>query len=229
MEVSGLLFDMDDVLYDDTLWHRWLFQLLSRMGLRVQFRSFFRVWQQEYLDEVNRGRRDYWEALGSFLVSSGLSSCQAEEVLVASHARRDRILKGVRPLPGVARTTAKLNGIGVPLAVLSNSALSAAQIQKFLSQLGFSGRFETVVSSNDLGVTKPNQASYQAALAAMHMDAGEVAFVGHDARELQGAKDAGMQTIGVNRDPNASADLNIDHFDQLLSLIRYRSMHSLAG
>jgi len=229
MEVRGLLFDMDGVLYDDTLWHRWLFQLLSRMGLHAQFRAFFRVWEREYLDAVNRGQRDYWEALRSFLMSSGLTSCQAEEVLVASHARKDRILERIRPLPGVAKTTAKLNSIGVPLAVLSNSACSSDQIQKLLQRLGLSDRFYRVVSSYDLGVTKPDQASYQAALAAMQMDAREVAFVGHDAKELIGAKQVGMPTIAVNHEPNAMADVNLDNFDQLLSVIRYRSMHSLAG
>lgn len=31
----GLLFDMGDVLYDATVWRRWLLQLLHKMGLHT--------------------------------------------------------------------------------------------------------------------------------------------------------------------------------------------------
>ena len=41
--VRGLVFDMGDVLFDATVWRRWLLQQLQRMGLQAGYRSFFDV------------------------------------------------------------------------------------------------------------------------------------------------------------------------------------------
>src|SRR5687768_3292479 len=67
--VRGLLFDMGDVLYDATLWRRWLLQILARMGVHATYRDFYRVWDHDYLRAVHRGERDYHEAFSAFLQS----------------------------------------------------------------------------------------------------------------------------------------------------------------
>src|SRR3981081_3849051 len=56
--VKGLVFDMDDVLYDATLWRRWLLQLLGRLGLKADYHTFYRTWDAEFLADVHRGRRE---------------------------------------------------------------------------------------------------------------------------------------------------------------------------
>src|SRR5688572_21192831 len=65
--VRGLVFDMGDVLYDATLWRRWLLQLLQRLGHLYSYREFYQVWDRDYLDLVHRGKREYREAFASFL------------------------------------------------------------------------------------------------------------------------------------------------------------------
>jgi len=67
--VSGLLFDVGGVLYDDTVWSRWLLKLLTRLGLHTSYTPFFRVWQREYLQRVTCGELEYWQALRLFLRS----------------------------------------------------------------------------------------------------------------------------------------------------------------
>ena len=93
---DGLIFDMGDVLYDATVWRRWLIQLLHRMGLNTRYRSFFKVWEREYLDDVHRGLRDYGEAFQAFLLAAGLSRGHIDEVVAASHARKREIEAGTR-------------------------------------------------------------------------------------------------------------------------------------
>src|SRR5690348_9183710 len=102
--VRGLLFDMGDVLHDATLWRRWLFQLLGRIGLNARYRTLFRVWDEEFLGDVYRGRREYGEAFHAFLLSLGLSRGQIDEVQAASQARKRELELNVRPLPGVRDT-----------------------------------------------------------------------------------------------------------------------------
>ena len=56
-EVRGAMFDMCNVLCDETAWRRWILQLLTHMGLKTRPECLFRVWDRDYLDDVNRGLR----------------------------------------------------------------------------------------------------------------------------------------------------------------------------
>ena len=86
--VAGLLMDVAGVLYDDTIWSRWLFKLLARLGLHTNFLPFFRVFEREFGPRIKRGEFDYWQALRAFLRSAGLSKGQIDEVEAAGHARQ---------------------------------------------------------------------------------------------------------------------------------------------
>lgn len=228
MNVSGLLFDMDDVLYDATMWHRWLLQLLGRLGLHTHYRAFFCVWEREFLSEVYCGRRDYWDALRDFLQSSGLSRGQIDEVLAAGHARRRELQDSIRPLPGVLATIAKLHGMCVPMGILCNASCAAERLQRMLHTLGLGDRFQTVVSSFDLGCAKPAPRAYSEALNSLGLPAEQVAFVGHCAVELSGAKRAGMATIAFNHDADAVADRYVQRFDELLTVLNLELARAVA-
>jgi FMN phosphatase YigB (HAD superfamily) len=89
-----------------------------------------------------------------------------------------------------------------------------------LERLGLAGYLSTVVSSLDLAAALPDPANYQAALAAMSLAPEQVAFVGHDASELAGARALGMPTIAVNSDAASPADIHLDRFEQLSDCIR---------
>ncbi len=119
--VRGLLFDMGDVLYDATLWRRWLLQILARMGVHAAYREFYRVWDRDYLPAVHCGQRDYHEAFCAFLQSLGLARGVIEEIEAASQARRRELIATLRPLPGVRPTLCQLHAAGFPLGVLSDS------------------------------------------------------------------------------------------------------------
>jgi HAD superfamily hydrolase (TIGR01509 family) len=229
MDVAALLFDLDGVLYDDTVWYRWLFRLLGRMGLHTQYRAFFHVWQHEFLDDVHRGQRDFWDALRAFLLTSGLTTGQTDEVLAAGHARRRQLQESIRPLPGVLAVTAKLQARGIPLAILCNSAYPADDVAVLLRRLGLSGRFQPVLSSYDLHYTKPAPQSYRAALSALSLEPPQVAYVGHDDAELAGARAVGMQTIAINYDRDAEADCFLQGFHELRDVVRCKSLRLLAG
>lgn len=214
--VRGLLFDLDDVLYDDTVWRRWLLRLLTRMGLATHYHSFFRLWQDEYLDAVYRGRCEFEQAFRAFLRSAGMTPGQIDEVQAASQARRLELASSARPLPGVLSTVSRLHGAGLVLGIVSNSEKTSAELKGRLASWGMANYFRSVVSSIDLGQTKPAAVCYRTALSAMNIPAVETVFVGHDTAELSGARKAGLNTVAFNYDADALADVYLERFDELL-------------
>lgn len=226
--VQGLLFDMGDVLYDATVWRRWLLQLLHRMGLHTHYRSFFKIWDCDFLDDVHCGRREYSEAFQAFLFSAGLSRGQIDEVEAASQARKRTLEESVRPFPGVRATLERLHAAGMTLGVLSDSESTAEELRARLSQLGIGGFFSAIVSSIDLERTKPDSACYLTALGALGLTAAQTAFVGHDAEELAGAKAVGMLTLAFNYEPGVAADRHLSRFEELLSLTDRRAARTPA-
>ena len=217
--VRALMFDMGDVFYDATLWRRWLLQLLSRMGLHTNYRSFYRVWERDFLDPVHRGECELGEALRAFLRAVGLKRGQIDEVEAASQARRRELETGIRPLPGVRSTLKRLHAAGATLGVLCNAETSADGVSERLTTLGLDGLFKAVVSSFDLRRTKPDAECYLATLEAMQQTAAVTAFVGHDAIELAGAAAVGLRTVAFNADADAVADRAIGPFEELWDLV----------
>jgi FMN phosphatase YigB (HAD superfamily) len=224
--VSGVLFDMCNILYDDTVWRRWVLRLLARLGLSTNYCSFFRLWDREYLEDVHRGRRDFRQAFASFLQCAGLTSGQIDEVEAASHARRRYLESHSRPLPGVRNTLWRLHQKGLAFGVLCNSEYDAAALCKQLNRFGIEKFFTTVVSSIDMNCCMPEPAPYLAALEKMALTAEKAVFVGHDRLELAGAAAVGMSTVAFNFDHDAQADVHINRFEDLLEVLIPAQAHS---
>ena len=55
--------------------------------------------------------------------------------------------------------------MGLGLGLLADSELSAAELERHLTRLGFGGRFQFVLSSVELGTTKVEKDGYRAASA----------------------------------------------------------------
>ncbi|MEX2114044.1 MAG: HAD family hydrolase [Pirellulales bacterium] len=219
LAVDAILFDTADVLYDATDWPRTLVRLVNHLGVAVGYDGFVGRWERDFLAEVHRGRREYDEAFQSFLLSSGLSWAQIDEIEAASRIQRSHFQREARPLSGVVRTIALLRDSGLRLAAWADSPYPAAISIERLARLGLQGMFCEVLSSFDLEAAQPDPACYRAALAALQRPADRVAYVGHDAVHLSAAQDAGFRTIAFNHRSGANADFHLAAFDDLLSLL----------
>ncbi len=217
--LRGLVFEMTNVLYDATLWRREVVRLLARLGIPACYPAFFGRWDQEYLSDVNCGFRQFDEAFQAFLLASGLSWGQIDEIEAASAVRRKELEMGCRALPGVAATIAKLTQQGLPLVILADSPYPAGRLEAELGKLALGGCFQAVLSSFDLAATKPAAACYQSAIMACDIAAEELAFVGCDQDSLVGARACGLRTIAVNYQDDVAADARLSKFSELLDVV----------
>jgi len=227
--VEGLLLDTCDTLYDATGWQRWLLQVLRRLGLHTHYRCLFHVWEKDYLDAVYCGQRDPCDALRSFLQALGLGRGQIEEVATTCQARRLRWEAETRLLPGVKNALREIASAGIPLAIVSDTEHSSHILRERLEKMGLQNTLNAVVTSRDLGCTKPDPLCYETALKALGLHACQAAFVGHDGEELAGAARLGMQTIAFNPTEDVEANILITRFAELADLMVLPTYRNAAG
>jgi FMN phosphatase YigB (HAD superfamily) len=103
--------------------------------------------------------------------------------------------------------------------VLCDSEYPAFRLTDQLQRMGLAELLPIVISSVDLERTKPDPACYQSVLNALGLPARQVAYVGHDAEELAGARAIGMPTIAFNFSADAEADAYVTSFCEIIELV----------
>ena len=226
--IRGLIFDVGDVLYDGSLWRRWLLNLLARMNVHKPYTEFYQEWEHEYYLPACLGSGNNWVALQIYLKDLGLCPGQVDEICLAAQAREKNGLNRPQPFRGVRHTLAYLSNLGISLAALSNTELPEAELRQRLDTMQLGDYFDVVVSSRNCGAIKPQPGAYRAVLDRWQFDPAEVAFVGHDVEELSGAANVGLSTIAVFHEPQVVADWRLDDFPQLCFVTASQSLSRAA-
>jgi HAD superfamily hydrolase (TIGR01509 family) len=209
---------MANVLYDATLWWRWLAQLLARLHPSVDCKQLSQEWHSSYLSEVRCGRREFSEVFEAFLNHAGLPRGEVDEILAAGLSRRRDLEFEVFPYPGVKPTLQRLHQAGVPMAIISDSTNTSDELIERLARLGLAGYFDHVLSSVEVGAIKPAAICYESILSRLQIDRNRVWFIGHSEDELHGAAQCGLKTIGHNAPANIVCDGRVSRFETLLEL-----------
>jgi HAD superfamily hydrolase (TIGR01509 family) len=215
MPLQAVAFDVDGTLVDS-----------ERDGHRVAFNLAFEEaglpfhWDVDLYGElllVTGGAR----RISTYLTKRGISRAEAEELARRLHARKTEIFVeivrggGVRPRAGVARLLDDLDHAGIRLAVATTG--SSAWVHALLDRLFGRDRFETVITSDEAPMLKPDPAAYRVALETLGVPAGSAVAVEDSRNGLLAAKAAGMRCAmvvnGYTRDhPLGEADLVLDSF-----------------
>lgn len=124
--------------------------------------------------------------------------------LALTHFPRERMRQHLLALfpfvvfPDVEPALAELRARGLTLGVVSNFN---AMLDDYLEQLNLRRWFSVVVSSADVGVTKPDPAIFRVALARLGAQPEAAVYVGDDVRnDYHGARQAGLGAVLLNRD-----------------------------
>jgi HAD superfamily hydrolase (TIGR01509 family) len=102
-----------------------------------------------------------------------------------------------RPLEGIVPALERLHGLGLKLAIVSNSE---GTVEALIRGMGLGRYFDAVVDSWHLGVTKPDPAIFKHALERVGVSAADAVMVGDSMKaDVGGALAAGIR--GVLIDP----------------------------
>lgn len=211
--VCALLFDAGDILYyrpeKGKKFKAFLTQLglgsdhLNRKELEIAMQQAYqgRIRQEEYRDVI--------------LKAYGIMQLDQLELGRKILAEED---DSVEFFDGVQSTLVTLKKKGFLLGIVTDTANPIHVKLGWFDHGGFVDVWDSIISSQEIGVRKPDPAIYQAAMRQLGVTSDHAAFVGHKATELDGARAVGLKTIAFNYEKSAKADFYIQHFSDLLKL-----------
>jgi phosphoglycolate phosphatase len=139
------------------------------------------------------------------------------------------ICVGTRPYEGLEKTLDELTEQGIALAICTNKVEWLTL--RLIEALSWTGRFQSIVGGDTVGVRKPDPAPLREAIA--RTGGGRAAFVGDSITDADTARAAGVPLIAVSFGfsdrpvQQLGADAVIDHYSELLpALTRLRPTHA---
>jgi len=201
----AVLWDMDGTLIDseELHWIAWR-TTTANEGVTITREQFLASFGQR-----NDSIIPQW--LGAAATPERIEKiANAKEELYRHLIRRD----GVSPLPGVATWLHRLHRDGW-LQVIA-SAAPRANIDAVLEALSATHIFQGIVSAEDVRRGKPDPEVYLTAASKVGVSPQNCIVVEDAAAGIEGARRAGMRSIGVTHDGNhLQADVVVESLDQL--------------
>lgn len=170
-------------------------------GIELSGRWRTRQFEYGWLRTLGGHYMDFWQVTEDALLFAG-RSLQIE----ISPEQRERLLQTWLELtawPDVLPALKQLHEAGIRMAFLSN--LTAGMLQAVVKNSGLEGFFEDHLTTDRVGVFKPDPRAYQMGLDAFGLKKEEIAFAAFAGWDVAGAKWFGYPTFWVNR-ANAPAE-----------------------
>jgi putative hydrolase of the HAD superfamily len=215
-QIRAIFFDAAGVFYDrKQTSEEYATQLLAQLGYAAELDANARAQQSEMRVKATEGRishSTYWDqvlALHS-VTNIQLRTNLREKILAHTHE--------VFGYQGAREAMAELKARGFILGLVTDTIYPLEWKMAWLAKAGVAEFVDVISCSTVTHSHKPEPEMYMNALRQAKLEPSEAAFVGHDARELDGAKRAGMTTVAVNYEANARADYYARSLMDLLNL-----------
>jgi FMN phosphatase YigB (HAD superfamily) len=212
--MKAIFFDANGVLYSRVHRQRFIQAFLQELGLQMPDLYSLKAATAEIHDQALRGQVSNDEYFNAVLRFCGVTD---PSLMVHGRIALDRDHGDIQLFTGVKETLLELKTRGLILGIVTDAAVPKAKKLEWFKTKGLNIHWDAYANSMDLGVRKPDGAMYQDALSQAGVLRTEAVFVGHDRRELEGAKAVGLMTIAFNYDREAKADFYIDYFPELLN------------
>jgi putative hydrolase of the HAD superfamily len=213
--IKAVAFDVDGTLVDhDSARQAGLEKLYAVLeeAQRVSLDEFVAIWRQEderYWKQYQAGHITFiqqrlfrvkavFESLGEY--GTDERAMAVFHTYLAAYEASWKLYDDVLPcLDGLA---------GYRLAIISNG--DSGQQRRKLERTGIASRFESVVISGDLGVSKPQPGIFERSLQELGVPAGEAVYIGDRLEaDALGAKEVGMRAIWLSRKGYAGAPADL--------------------
>ncbi len=133
---------------------------------------------------------------------------------VKERSYRDALgAQGLQPLPGAKRWVDALHRDGWKQAIASSAPL--ANIEAVLRVLDIGHEFEAIVSGDDVTAGKPDPRVFLLAAEKLGVAPARAIVVEDAEAGIEGARRAGMKSIGVNPKLKLAADVYVRNLDEL--------------
>jgi 2-haloalkanoic acid dehalogenase type II len=231
--IRAVLFDLDDTLFDHA-------HAMSRALAALKAdEPAFATWTTEYLEarhgevlevlhqdvlagrlSIDAAREERFRRLLTMTESAALGRRRA---VALARLYRETYKQVWRAVPGAVELLTWLKTAGYGTAVVTNN-LTAEQRTK-LTGCGLDACIDYLITSEDVGVAKPDPHIFEAALSALSVKAPEAIFVG-DAwqADIVGGRAAGLRTVWLNRKGAPSPDPSVPELPSLEPLDRARAV-----
>lgn len=205
-----LLCDLDDTLFDHQHATRSALARLQASDARLQAWSLedlkkrHHILLEQYHQEVLAGRLTIdaaREQRFQALVGGGDASGLAQ-------AYREAYTTDWREVAGAAALLTAMRARGWAIAIVTNNIVSEQRIK--LARLGLGPLVDQLVTSEEVGISKPHAGIFEHALARTSMTAADAVMLG-DAwpADVEGARAIGIRPVWLNRHGVASPDPSV--------------------
>lgn len=223
--IKGIFFDAAGVLYKrSTPTADFAMELLKKEN----FADSVTVEENENLArmrvEASKGGTSHEVYWHQFLLFHGVKSLQQRTDMIKLIVDYSN---SVDPVPGCRDTLLELRNRGFKMGIISDTIYPLEWKMTRLAKAGVADLIDIVACSTDLGMHKPDPAFYRYAVDQAALTPGETAFVGHDIKELRGARRAGMMTVAVFYDPGARADYYCQVINEMLEIPEFALIDAL--
>ena len=212
--MRAVLWDLDGTLVNSEgyHWQSWR-DALAPEGLSITYDQFLASFGMKN-DPIMR----LW-------LGSGYTPERSVRIADAKEAdyRRLAQLYGLTPLPGASEWVAGLKAAGWRQAIATSAPRANAEVM--LAALNMTSMFDALVVAEDVSHGKPDPEVFLTAAARLGVPASRCIVVEDAAAGIEGARRAGMKSVGVNARQSLGADVDVtslvelaaDTFDRLIA------------
>ena len=209
--VKAVIFDAEDVIYSrnedsfQPLVH--FFKLIDQPRSYKEIRQAYEQKKVEMYKGVISKHDHFKRMLKRLNVSLSDSQFQDfQEAFVESH-------DNIHINPAIEPTFKTLQEKEIRIIVLSDTFASAEKKKEWFEKIGLGSYIEKTFCSSEINHTKDEKEAYEKVLQDLNVKEEEVAFVGHQAYEMLGAKSANIKAISIVKD--IGEDIFVDNLQQL--------------
>jgi HAD superfamily hydrolase (TIGR01549 family) len=154
---------------------------------------------------IERARAERFRRLLFDADRTGAASARAPELAARYRSGYERAWRAV---PGALDLAAAIRRAGLPIAVVTNNILSEQRAK--MAICGLDAYVDALITSEEIGVTKPDVRIFEAALSRCGAQPHEAVMIG-DAwhTDILGARAAGIRPIWLNRLATPSPDPSV--------------------
>jgi beta-phosphoglucomutase family hydrolase len=201
---GAVLWDLDGTLVDseEYHWRAWR-ETMSAEGITLEREEFLATFGQRNDSILRR-----W--LGSDV------PCERMQRLAETKEECYRRLvsqAGLSPLAGAAEWVKRLSDEGWRQAIASSAP--RLNIEVVLQALALQGKFQAIVSAEDVSKGKPDPEVFLTAAAQLGVPPSRTIVVEDAVAGIEAARRAGMRSIGLSRTGGLAADLVVSSLDLL--------------